>query len=706
MLVNLLITVSALALADRPPSGKGQVQAAFAIAAILNAQRGHLFVWVPVLFGIGIGIYFQIRFEPSFAKLVLIGVSCAAGGLAAAVIQSAVRYCLLIPVFIGFGFCWAAIQAHTVAEPVLSWRYYGPVEGRVIKIDRSASEKPRLTLDQVFLSRVDPAKTPKIIRVSLHGDQRWIDPKPGQIVMMTAHLSPPQGPVEPGGFDFRRMAWFQQLGAVGYTRTPALVLEPAQAGNGLWLYSFRKRLADYVSDTVGGETGAFAAAITTGDRADIPLDVLEHLRASNLAHLLAISGLHMGLLVGFVFSMTRWGLACLPTLAMRIPAKGIAAAIALVSGAMYLGLSGASIATQRAFIMVSVMLVAVMLHRRALTLRAVAMAAMIVLLIDPIAVLGPGFQMSFAATTALVAVFGALRHVDLPKLPWWSRGITAVLTSSLVAGLATAPFAAAHFNIVSHYGLAANLLSVPIMGLVVMPAAVMAAILSPMQLDWLALWVMGQGIDWILWVAEQTATTPGAVGRIKSPDPLVLPLLALGGTFVVAWRHASRWVGVVICIVGFGIWGQSKRPDILIADTGGLIGVMSDNGRVLSREKGSGFIADNWLENDGDMADQKTAFDRGTSAGGNLYSAQFGAHELIHAAGKRAAQALTTCEKSQIVIANQDMPNNMPCRVFDIETLRDTGSVAGFQTDTGIKWVTSRDLSGHRLWNTQKNRAD
>ncbi|WP_338153225.1 ComEC/Rec2 family competence protein [Pseudophaeobacter leonis] len=381
--------------------------------------------------------------------------------------------------FLGLGFATAALRTHSVAAPVLSFRYYGPVEGRIIGIDQSSSGRIRLTLDRVRLARTSFQKTPERVRVSVSSDQAL--PSIGATVATTAHLMPPQGPSEPGGFDFRRLAWFSELGAVGYTRKPVLVLQPAQSA--LAIQRFRARLSGMIQHRIAGETGGVAAAIIAGDRVGVSQETLRVLRGSNLAHLLAISGLHMGLLSGFVFSFIRVVLCLWPAVALRCNVKKIAACAALMAAVAYLAISGGNVATERAFIMVSVLLVAVLLDRRAFSLRAVAVAATLVLLRRPETLLSPGFQMSFAATTALVAVFGAIRDHQLGLGPAWLRPVLTVVVSSAVAGLATAPYGAAHFNTLAHFGLLANVLAVPIIGLVVVPSAVLALCLAPLGVE-------------------------------------------------------------------------------------------------------------------------------------------------------------------------------------------------------------------------------
>ena len=448
------------------------------------------------------------------------------------------------------------------------------------------------------------------------------------------------------------------------------------------------------------DTGGFATAITTGDRSAIPEATMEDLRAANLAHLLAISGLHMGLLTGFIFVVLRSAMAAIPHIALMWPAKKLAAAASILVGAVYLALSGGNVATERAFIMVTVMFIAVILDRRALTLRAVAIAAIIVLALRPEALVGPGFQMSFAATTALVFVFGLLRKVDMYRYPKWVRGPISVVISSGVAGLATAPFAAAHFNQMAHYGLIANVISVPIMGALVMPSAVLAACLAPIGLDGIGFRGMDLGLRWILFVAETTASQPGAVGHVMAPSRAVLPMLALGLLIVVLWQGRGRALGGVAACVAFGMWSAFTRPDVLIADTGGFIGVMTADGRDVSRATGHGFVSQIWLENDGAPVEQAEAAMRdGIFEDGRRFRATLGEWNVLQVSGKTAMEELAGCAGADVLISNQRDVTREGCMVFDQTVLRQTGSLALRSTHEGLTITTARDISGVRPWN-------
>ncbi|WP_322893619.1 MULTISPECIES: ComEC/Rec2 family competence protein [unclassified Yoonia] len=672
------------------------------VSDALLAQRGGLLCWVPVCLALGIGWYFAQAQEPGaevfwgFAGLGALLL------LAARLIAVAWRPILLALVLALLGAGLAKYRTEAVAAPMLGFRYYGAIEGRVVDIDRSASDAIRLTLDNVVLERMAPDRTPERVRVSVHGDQLLDEFRPGDVLIMTGHLSPAAGPAEPGGFDFQRHAWFLGLGAVGYTRNPVLRLDsPGASDWGMRIFALRMAVSLAVRSAIPGEAGAFAAAIMTGDRSGMSQQTLDDLRKSNLAHLLAISGLHMGLLTGFVFAVIRYGLALVPFIALRLATKKIAALVALIVGAFYLALSGGNVATERAFIMAAVVLVAVLLDRRALTLRAVAIAAMIVLVWQPEALTGPGFQMSFAATVALIAVFRGLRRVDLHRLPRWSRPALSVFLSSLVAGLATAPYAAAHFNMMSHFGLIANLASVPLMGLLVMPAAVLATCLAPLGLDGIGFALMEAGLRWILFVAATAAAPDNAVSYVMAPAGAVLPLLTLGLLWLILWQGRARFAGLGLAVLAFVIWQDSTRPALLVADDGGLIGRLGPQGRALSKATGGSFVAGIWLENDGVPVAQDAAAARdGLQREGRVVTAVLGDWQVSQVSGKTALAELQGCGGADVLVVNQRDAVARPCEVFDLIRLRDTGALAlDLGADGDLIIATAQTAAGNRPWN-------
>lgn len=671
----------------------------------LEALHGHLFAWVPVCLGLGIGVYFSLMQEPGAAVYLVAAWAMLALLALAWFGPPGVRPVAMGLGLIALGLLIAGARAHSVAAPVLSFRYYGPVEGRVILIDRSSSDKLRLTLDQVVLERMDPANTPARVRLTVGGTQPHIHLTPGLRVMLTAFLSPPEGAVEPGGFDFQRMAWFQRLGAVGFSRSPVMALARPEPGLGrLFFAQLRQSISDAVRSAFPGDAGGFITAVLTNDTSGLSPPALDSLRASSLAHILSISGLHMSLLAAFVFTALRSLVALVPHVALRVSSKKIAALVALAAAGFYYGLSGGAVATQRSFIMIAVMLVAVLVDRRAISLRTVAIAAVIVLAVQPESLLQAGFQMSFAATIGLVAAFGALRDQPDWRLPWVLRPLAAVALASLVAGAATAPYGAAAFNKLSGYGLLANMAAEPVMAFLVMPGAVIAAALSLVGLEGPVLWLMVQGARWILLVSDWIAGLDGAVIGVAAPPALALPLLSIGLLMVVLIPLRARWLGLVPVLAGLLLWQQAERPALLISQNAALVGVLGPEGRALSLSRGEKFAALNWLESDGDLAGQKVAGARsGVAVGPFGLFVGLGGTEVHVLAGDSAQGALSeACRPGRILvlaeIRDAPVPAGLPCRVIDREELAQKGALAFQPGPEGLQMIGAREWAGQRLW--------
>lgn len=661
----------------------------------LAAARGALFPFAPVLTGCGIGLWFALPFEPGSAVYGAILTVALLAALAALRGPDLGRPIAVAILCVALGPLAAGLRVQSVAAPVLETRFYGPVQGRIVAIDRSQTDALRLTLDRVVLSGVEPEETPARIRLSLRAAREVLDPTPGQVVLATAHLDAPQGAVEPGSFDFRRMAFFDGLGAVGYTTVPVVLWAEVEAGEQI-IPRIRTHLSSAIRQAIPGDAGAFAAGVMTGDRSGLSLDAVGDLRDSSLAHLLAISGMNLAFLVGFVFALFRGGIALVPPVALRVDAKKIAALISLPIAFFYLLLSGANVATERAFVMVAVMLGAVLLDRAAITLRSVAVAGMIILLWQPEALLEPGFQMSFAATVALIAGFEALtRLVDRRALPRGLPMLMMLLFSSLIGGIATAPYAAAHFNRFTDYGLLANLLTVSVMGAVVMPAGAVAALLAPFGLAAPALWVLEQGSRWILFVADWIAGLDGAVSGIPAPPAVVLPVLTLGALWLILWPFGARWLGVLPVLGALVVWTQHDRPAVLVDAGARLVGVIGPEGRALTRPRGAGFAASSWLENDGDLVAQEVAAGRvGFTATEQGLRFDLGGRGGIVAADGAGIDRL--CRDNALVITAADAMQDGPCTLLDPTHLRRSGTVAVYADKDSLRIVDTE--TKRRVW--------
>lgn len=630
------------------------------VAALVEAQRAGLALWIPVFLALGIGLYFALPVEPAGWMLAALGGGMVVGAATLTRVSAVGRVAILALLLPALGFQVAAIRARIVAAPVLPFEMTATVEGRVVGLDRSASDRPRVLLDQVVIHGMEPAATPARVRISLDPLTPGALLQPGIRLLGQARLSPPSAPSEPGAFDYRRTAWFERIGAIGYARTPMVEAYGPDAG---WFRQlpFRIRMAAsaHVQATVPGQNGAFTSAILTGDRSGMDRSVDAVLRASSLYHIVSISGLHMTLLAAAVFGFVRYGLALVPRLALYWPLKKIAAVVAIGAALAYLVISGSEVPAQRSWIMTATVLVAVLLDRPAITMRSVALAAFLVLLLTPEGLMQPGFQMSFGATIAMVAAFEALR-----RRAWWQhtqtapswrfvRPLVGIAMTSLVAGTATAPISAFHFNTVAQYGLLANLLAIPAMGVVVMPAAVIGVAAAPFGLDWLPFQIAGLGMGYIIAVAEFVAGLGGAVTGVKAGPPVSLALLLLAGVMAAILVGRARWAALAPMAVGLLLWAGHGRPDVLVSENGRLFGIMTPAGRILSAEKGNGYAAESWLKDDGDLVTQAEAWARGGLARrkNRIVAEMAGLGRVVYVGAKDAAGAGRECAEAAVLIA-------------------------------------------------------
>ena len=453
------------------------------VAVLLSAERERWPLWLPVGAGLGIALYFLIPFEPPLWLGPLAASGALVGGILAWRRPSGFLLVLALGM-VGVGFAVAQLRTAQVAAPILE-RRLGPVEvsGQITDLD-PRPQGLRMVMEQVQIAGLAADRTPVRVRIRL-GAAAAEGLHPGQWVSLRAVLMPPPGPVAPGAFDFQRYLYFKQLGAVGYAVVSAVrpvARDDAEGGDSwrMWLSSLRQTVFSRVVAGIDGAPGAIAAALMTGERGAIPKDVLKAVRDSGLAHLLAISGLHIGLFAGILFLGTRTGLALIGPVARRFPIKKWAAVVAVAGAFPYLLITGATVPTQRAFMMTGLVLLAILVDRTAISMRLVAWAAVIILVMTPESLLGASFQMSFAAVIALIAAYEVLRERLVTWRAaggWWRRPgiyLTGIALTTLIAGSATAPFVLYHFNRFAGYGLVANLVAVPLTALWIMPWAMAA----------------------------------------------------------------------------------------------------------------------------------------------------------------------------------------------------------------------------------------
>ncbi len=545
------------------------------IAGCLAAERERWVLWLPVGLGIGIGVYFALPGEPppwlgpSAALAVMV--------LAAVAFARVDRLGLHTVAFVTFiatiavGFAAAQVRTATVAAPMLA-KKIGPlsVVGRVSSVEVLGNGS-RIVLERPRIAELEPTRTPERVRIRLRGDQPAV--QPGDRLRVYAVLAPPPPPSMPGAFDFQRQSFFAGLGAVGFAIGSAKVAAEASArGPGAYRFWIERLRADIATRIYAHEEGATAAiivALTTGNRGAIPEPVMEAIRDSGIAHLLAISGLHIGLVAGFLLVSVRSVLALLPPLALRFQIKKIAVLASILGAGGYMLLAGATIPSQRAFLMILIVLIAVLLDRRGISMRLVAWAATVILIFRPESLVGASFQLSFAAVVAL---------------------------TTLVAGAATAPFVVFHFNRLADYWLVTNMVAVPITALWIMPWTVVAFVLMPLGLEGLALAPIAWGVDAVIWIAGTVSAWPGAVSLLPPMPVWGLVLVAAGGAWLCLWRGRWRFWGLAAMSVGVLTTFAADPPDVLVDGRGKLLAVRNDNGKLmLSSLRAARFTRDVWL---------------------------------------------------------------------------------------------------------------
>lgn len=682
-------------------------------------ERARWALWVPVAFGVGIAVYFALPDEPPWwlgvVMAIAVGAVAAFGYRGFAAGRGTWWFMAgLGLVLIAAGFAVAQIRAVAVAAPVLAERI-GPttLTGQVVEVE-AFPEATRVTLEKPRIARVPAHRTPERVRVRLSRHTPVL--APGDWITVRAVLLPPPAPAAPGAFDFQRQAFFRGIGAVGFAVgtpdvTPAATADVAASFN-LALQRLRQRITETVMEALGGgATGAVTAALLTGDRSAIPKDVIDAMRDAGLAHLLAISGINIGLAAGVLFVGLRGVLALIPPLALRYPIKKWAAVAAIPGAFAYALIAGASVPTQRSFLMLGFVMLAVLVDRRGISMRLVAWAAIIVLTLQPESLLGPSFQMSFAAVVALIAGWEAWSERRLDDTPpFWQRGVTrylvGVVATTMIAGAATAPFALYHFNRYAMYGLVANMIAVPATALWIMPWAVVAFLLMPFGLEGLGLVPMGWGVALVNEVAKVIAAWPGSVALLPAMPTWGLALVTFGGLWLCLWRRRWRLAGLGAVAAGMLSIALVRPPDMLV-DAGGLVAVRTGDGTLaVSSVRAGRFTREMWLRQAGLEADAAEAWPRaGASADRRLSCDALGclyrAHGHTIAVVRDRAALIEDCWAARLVVSTAILGRQActgSARVIDGRDLRRHGAHALWLAPENVRIESVNDSRGRRPW--------
>ncbi|MBX9731374.1 MAG: ComEC/Rec2 family competence protein [Sphingomonas sp.] len=573
----------------------------------LDLERDQLFLWVPVMLGVGVSTWLWLPDPQAWTSMILALVAVALLALAADRGGRASRVLAIGCACVAIGMALIWTKAERVASPPLTKPSVVRFDARVERIEMlPPRDIVRLRLAPIRIidraGRRSAAALPAHLRVNLPIADMPRDLSRGAVVRMGARLVPPPPPSVPGAYDFARVAWFDGIGATGRGFGPIALITPGDASGG----ELRARLAMHVRAQVAGGPGAIAAALATGDQGAIPLDDAEAMRRAGLTHLLSVSGLHITAVVGIVMLIVLRLLSLSPWLALHWRLPLIAAGAGALAAIGYTILTGAEVPTVRSCVAALMVLLAVALGRAAMTLRLVATGAIIVLLCWPEALAGPSFQLSFAAVTAIIALHESPRVKawfaarDEGWMPWLARQLGSLLLTGIVVEAALSPIALYHFHKAGLYGSLANIVAIPLTTFVVMPVEALALLFDLIGLGAPFWWVVEQALRLVLAIAHAIASAPGAVAALPAMPHGSFALMVIGGLWIALWRSTVRMIGLVPLTIG-ALWAlMTPPPDLLVTADGRHLALRTDQGAVaLLRDRAGDYTRMMLAENGG-----------------------------------------------------------------------------------------------------------
>lgn len=572
----------------------------------LGASQFELANWLVVAFAAGIAAWFAAANVWQWTGVIAAALAVAIG--AAAAFPADGRYPFLrrslivagVTVAVGCSFVWAKsslVGTQPLARPTVTW-----LTGRLlVREEQPAQERVRLRL----ATRNPDTGKPMQVRVNLDGADDRPELAEGAVVRLRARLVPPAPPMLPGGYDFSRAAWFSGMAATGSVLGPVTVISPGDEDSAL--RRLQRSLSHHVREHLQGSPGALAAAFASGDRGAIAPEDEDAMRDAGLTHLLSISGLHVSAVIAAAYFIALRFLALFPWLALRLRVPIVAAGAGAAAGIFYTVLTGAEVPTIRSCIAAVLVMLALVLGREPLSLRMIAVGALLVLLVWPEAVVSPGFQMSFASVIAIVSLHSAapMRAYNAPREEplWarWPRQLAVLLLTGVVIELALMPIGLFHFHRAGVYGALANVIAIPLTTLASMPLIALALLFDAIGAGAPFWWLAGKSLELLLALAHWTAGMPGAVTMMPAMGEGAFALFVLGGLWLALWRGWVRLAGLVPAALGLVLLLQVRPPDLLVSGDGRHVGITGEaaNELLVLRDSRSDYTRDNLAETAG-----------------------------------------------------------------------------------------------------------
>ena len=669
--------------------------------------------WLAVGFASGIGAWFLFDAPWEWATFLA---ACALGGLGALAVwkgkedrtQLMIASMALASVLaLGTSVIWAR-SAMVGAEPIAYPRVLS-LDGRVLeREDQPAEERVRLTL---AVRDPDHRRAMKV-RINVPLDRATTAMEEGARLRLKARLMPPSPPILPGAYDFARTAWFDGLAATGSLVGAIDMVHSADRSAPL--ADAQRTLSAHVRAHMDGSAASIAAALASGDRGAISEADEAAMRDSGLTHLLSISGLHVSAVIAAAYFLAIKLLALWPWLALRMRLPLAAAMVGALAGIGYTLLTGAEVPTVRSCVGAVLVLIALALGREPLSLRMVAFAAIVVLALWPESLVGPSFQMSFAAVIAIVSLHNAewVKRFLAPReesaFARTARRVAMLFATGLLIEFALMPIVLFHFHRAGVYGAFANVVAIPLVTFVTMPLLALALLLDVVGAGAPVWWAAQLSLDALLGLAHFTATQPGAVKLMPQMD-LVTVLTIVGGLLWLAlWKGRARLCGLLPVAGGVLVFALTPIPDILITRDGRHVGVTGESDRLLVlRESRSSFASDNLMELAG-AEGEVLPFERWPGARCSpdfcVLTLERGDRDwhLLMARSREMVEEralAAACERADIVIADRFLPRSCQPRWLkaDRRFLTREGGTAVYLAEERIRTV-AQSQGEHGWW--------
>ena len=670
---------------------------------LLEAERAQLPPWIAVAFASGIAAWFALGRPAQWAAFLCIAAALGLAGFALVPGRSG-RAAGWSGLALALGCALVWFRAEQVAAPRLARPVVATFDARVEMVEALvARETVRLTL-----APSDRALPPRV-RVSIDADAAPAALSSGATVRVRARLAPPPPMALPGTYDFARDAWFRRIGAVGKALGPVDVVE---AGDGGTLESFRHRLADHVRARLPGPEAGIAVALVTGDQNSVTQADADAMRASGLTHLLSVSGLHIAAVVAFAMLVSLKLLALSERLALRFNLVLVSAAVAAAAGIAYTLLTGAQVPTVRSCVAALLVLLGIALGRDAISIRLVAVGALVVLVVRPEALAGASFQMSFAAVTAIVVIHSTpwarrlFQRRDEGPLRRIGRALAGIVLTGLAVEFALIPFALFHFHRAGLYGVAANVVAIPLTTFIIMPLEAGALLLDTVGIGQPLWWLAGWAIRALLALAHLVAAAPGAVALMPSMPRWAFGLMVAGGLWLGLWSSRQRLLGIFPVAIGTAGALASPTPDLLITGDGRHLVVRGPGGTpLLLRERAGDYMRDLFAEASGYEGDPDSL-----EAAPFSQCSRDSCVALIHRGGShwrllatrspaqiRWSDLTASCAAADIVVSDRRLPRGCTPRWLKLDraALARSGGVAIHLGDRPDVATVAERVGGH-----------